>query len=88
MGKSVREVEAFGAGEIAEWHLYWQHEPWGSYRDNMHAALICSILANVHRKKGTPEITYDQFMLKDKQEYLQNETRKTLAWLRSVAVRE
>jgi hypothetical protein len=81
-------VEQLGAGEIAEWRTYWSHEPWGSYRDNIHSALICSILANVHRKKGTPEITYEQFMLKDRREHLQDETRKTLAWLRAVARRK
>jgi hypothetical protein len=88
LGKSVREVEGFGAGELAEWEAYWRHEPWGAYRDNIHSALICSILANVHRKKGAPAIEYEQFMLKDRQEHLTTETTKTLAWFRAVGKRK
>lgn len=67
---------------------YYKAEPFGQYRDNLHSAMICSILANIHRKKGKPEISYDQFMLKDKAEHQMHETRKTLAWFRSVARRK
>ena len=71
-----------------EWQALWNHEPWGAYRDNVHAALICSTLVNLHRKKGSKQVEYDQFMLRDREEYLQSETQKTLAWFRSVARRK
>lgn len=85
LGKSVREVEEFGASELGEWESYWRQEPWGPYRDNLHAGLICSVLANIHRRSGSPEITYEDFMLKDKDQHKQLETRRALAWFRGVA---
>lgn len=87
LGKSVREVESFGASELADWEAYWKMEPWGAYRDNIHAGLICSVLANIHRRKGAAEITYEDFMLKDKAEYKRAETVRALAWFRSMVKR-
>jgi hypothetical protein len=88
LGKSVREVEQFGAAELNEWEAYWRQEPWGAYRDNIHTGLICSILSNIHRRKGAPEVSYDAFILRDKIEQQEMETRKTLSWFRGVARRK
>ena len=73
--------------ELAEWEAYWMVEPWGPYRDNIHAGLICSILANVNRRKGSPETTYEDFMLVDKEQQQRIETERALAWFRSMAKR-
>ena len=27
--------------EYINWQIYWVHEPWGPWRDNLHAAMIC-----------------------------------------------
>jgi hypothetical protein len=47
--------------------------------------MVCALLANIHRKKGGAEVTFDAFMLKDKSEHQMLETRKALLWMRSVA---
>lgn len=70
--------------ELAEWEAFWQAEPWGAYRDNIHTGLICSILANVNRRKGSPELTYEDFMLVDKEQQKRLETDRALAWFRSM----
>jgi hypothetical protein len=85
LGKSVREVEEFGGGELAEWEMFWQLEPWGPHRDNIHTGLICALLANVHRRKGSSEFTFEDFMLRDRETQQRVETERTLAWFRSVA---
>lgn len=79
----MREVEQFGASELLEWEAYWRAEPWGAYRDNIHAGLICAVLGNIHRRKGSPEITYEDFMLKEREDYKRAETERALAWFRS-----
>ena len=73
--------------ELAEWEAYWQAEPWGAYRDNIHTGLVCSILANVNRRKGSPELTYEDFMLVEKEQQKRIETDRALAWFRSMVKR-
>lgn len=46
--------------EIDRWRLYWGEEPWGPYRDNMHAAMIVTELLKPNLKEGVvlPLSTY------------------------------
>lgn len=48
------------------WQLqrYWSEEPWGPWRDNMHAGLVASMLGNIHRKKGARPKGPEAYMLK------------------------
>jgi hypothetical protein len=46
------------------WARYWNEEPWGAYRDNLHAAMLCIQFLRPHVKKGTKLPPLDQFMLK------------------------
>jgi hypothetical protein len=50
--------------------------------------MICALLKNIHRKKGTKAVEYNDFMLRDRDEQLAHETRQTLAWFRAVARRK
>jgi hypothetical protein len=54
-----------------DWNLlarYWDAEPWGPWRDNMHAALICRELRRPHLKDPTSPTPLDVFMLRDPEE--------------------
>ena len=77
-----------GSSELSEWMKFWSVEPWGPYRDNIHAGLIAATIANVYRKKNTPALTYEDFMLLDKEDHKKRETLKTLNWMKSVARRK
>lgn len=89
LGMTVAELEQrMGSSELQEWMLFWRAEPWGPYRDNIHAGLIASILANIHRKKSAPAVTYQEFMLVDPVDHKNKKTRETLAWMKAVARRK
>lgn len=53
------------SAEFTEWMAYYQLEPFGQERDNWHAAVIASTMANVMRTKGRG-VDVDDFMLKTK----------------------
>lgn len=63
-------------------------EPWGQWRDNAHAAVVASVIANAHRKKGTKAFDWQDFMLVDKDTDRARKTAQSLAWLRSNAKRK
>jgi len=42
---------------------YYSIEPFGAERDNIHMAMIASILCNVNRTKESKEYTAEQFMI-------------------------
>lgn len=35
------------------WQRYWDDEPWGPYRDNMHAAIIAREVRRPYMRRGT-----------------------------------
>lgn len=62
----VCEIEhEMPARELVEWIEYETLEPFGAWRDNWHAAVIASILANVNRKPGTPPVSMADFFYTD-----------------------
>lgn len=46
------------------WQLYWIIEPWGSFRDNLHAAMIAAQVRALRMKKGQ-RIALEPFMVVD-----------------------
>jgi len=85
---TVSELEQrMGASELSEWMLFWSTDPWGSYRDNIHAGLIAATLANIHRKKSAPAVSFTDFMLTDSDSHRKKKTNETIAWMRAVAKR-
>lgn len=52
-----------GAAEADQWVLFGREEPFGPMRDNIHAALIASTIANVNRSRSSPPIRVADFML-------------------------
>jgi hypothetical protein len=45
---------------------YWQAEPWGSFRDNIHSGLVASVIANANRRQGSRAFSYADFMLTER----------------------
>lgn len=45
---------------------YWSEEPWGAWRDNMHAAIIAREVARLGLKRGQSGPMLDAFMVVDK----------------------
>lgn len=65
MGIPIRELqERISAREFAEYIAFWQLEPWGEEREDYRSALICAVLANVWRPKGSRDYRPEDFMPK------------------------
>lgn len=52
-----------GFRELRQWEAFYEAEPWGALRDNMHAGLIAATMANQNRKRGTRAATFKDFLL-------------------------
>jgi hypothetical protein len=74
-----------GASELQEWAKFWRQEPWGSHRDNIHTGILASLIVNALRKKTAKAVSYQDFMLVDRDEHRRKETARTLTWLKSIA---
>lgn len=86
LGRTVSELEAtMPSSEMTEWLAYYKLEPFGQERDNWHAALIASILANINRRKNAPATPISEFMYKDRDSRKQAETQGFLAGLKALA---
>jgi hypothetical protein len=83
LGKSVREIEQWSNSEIAEWSAYYELEPFGQERSNLHAATIASILANANRGKDAAPFSVQDFMYKTAEEAREEEERKAIESLSS-----
>jgi hypothetical protein len=49
--------------ELRRWSRYWNEEPWGAHRDNIHAAMLAIELRRPQSKKGV-KLKIDDFMWK------------------------
>jgi hypothetical protein len=85
-GKSQTEIEQnVSARDVDEMRKFYREDPWGSRRDNMHAAFIASVIANVYRAKGRKAISYEDFMLLDREQHGKRKSGQLLDWMKSVA---
>ena len=49
LGRTVAELEeTISSDELTQWIAFYNMEPFGSERDNIHAGIIASTLANIH----------------------------------------
>lgn len=87
LGRTVEELaETTSAREILDWQAYWNVEPWGAIRDNMHAGIITSMIFNANRSRNDKARSYSDFMLKDPEQVKESGTQKFVAALRALAV--
>ncbi len=73
--------------EYSNWVAFYELEPFGPYRDNLHAGIIASILANIHRAKGSQAMKATDYLLVHPDDRRDKDTRKTLNLMRMVAKR-
>jgi hypothetical protein len=71
--------------EFLEWMEYDNLEPFGAWRDNWHASMIASILANANRKPGTAPIKMSEFMYVDAETTKEKRDAEMLAFLEGKA---
>lgn len=45
----------------------YSRDPWGTWRDNAHSAMVCSVVANAFRGEKSRVFTFEDFMLLDKE---------------------
>ena len=62
LGKSLGEIKDLPNSEIQEWSAYYGIEPFGATRDNWHAGMITSMLANVNRGEKDAPFSIEDFM--------------------------
>jgi len=70
--------------EYLNWQKYWGAEPWGSWRDNLHFAIIGRELRRPQVKPGT-KIDLNDFMIRDPDERRREGMANLITFLRSVA---
>ncbi|HEY3658270.1 MAG TPA: hypothetical protein VGL34_25145 [Steroidobacteraceae bacterium] len=68
LGRSIDEVLELSERELRSWKAYWRLEPWGPYRDNMHAAMTVQQLLRPHLKEGAQPPSMMEFMFIEQSE--------------------
>lgn len=73
-GRLPSEIRAVAtSSDITDLLAYWQLEPWGPWRDNLHAAQIASILFNAHRGRNTKPSRPGDFFYRDPERVAANQ---------------
>ena len=76
------ELDALPARELERWAQYWSEEPWGAYRDNLHAALIASELWKVNLDpKERAKVSAANFMFEHEDDLKERAKRRFVAEL-------
>lgn len=74
------------AGEFQGWQAFYKINPFGSLRDNWHAALVASILHNANRKRNSPEAKMSEFFYVDAETARKKNEARMLSWLMANSV--
>ena len=56
-------LESLSPVAYDRWQRYWIEEPWGPWRDNLHAAIISRAVQEPHMRRGA-QIDMDRFMIR------------------------
>lgn len=62
MGLSIEDLLELPQRELDRWQRYWAEEPWGAYRDNLHAAMIVQYGLAPHLGPKAKPVRLDDFM--------------------------
>lgn len=88
LGRPPSEVRALPVSDVHLLSRYWMAEPWGAYRDNLHAAMIASTVANFGYRTARRRLDVKDFMLVARSR-AQAENRSALVGLfRTIARRQ
>lgn len=64
LGRTVAELECgMSAREFDDWQEFYQVEPFGALRDNLHAGQIAAMVFNMNRAKNAKPLTATDFLL-------------------------
>lgn len=64
LGTTVEDMlETMTPPVYRRWQIYWLEEPWGPYRDNLHAAIIAREIQRPNLRKGAT-VNMAMFMVK------------------------
>jgi hypothetical protein len=69
------------------WQRYWEEEPWGPYRDNLHAAMIAREVRRPYLRKGAPN-KLDDFMVVNPQRRKAEATGNLIDFLKLIATKK
>jgi hypothetical protein len=84
LGRSLSEIDELPVQELERWAKYWSEEPWGAYRDNLHAALIVSELLKPHLERGA-KLSLLDFMFEHPEDRKKRSRAKLLTTLNALA---
>lgn len=88
LGRTVGEMRAtLPWDEYCGWLAYWQVEPWGPWRDNVHAAIIAREVtrANARLRRGA-KLDLASYMVIDPEERQRAANERVVAMLQAMAV--
>lgn len=74
MGKTLADIDRMSALEFEEWRQYDALFPFGDVRADWRMGTIASMIFNVNRGKGAPQMNADDFVLKPPKTQKQRET--------------
>lgn len=83
LGLAPSEVEQLPARDIDLLWLYWMQEPWGPWRDNLHAAMLALEIVRPNLKKGAT-LGLDTFMLQHPDDIAEDRARKRRSAARNI----
>lgn len=73
--------------EYLGWLAYWRVEPWGPWRDNVHAAIIAREIQRPQLKRGQAhKIPLDRFMLIDPDERQRRANQQLFTMLQALSM--
>jgi len=80
-------VQRMSSTEFSDWVEFWRREPWGPIRDNMHAGVIASTIANRMRGRNAKATTMQDFMLVTPEQDAEQKQSKILGLFQALAAR-
>lgn len=83
LGLSPTEVEQLPARDFDLLQQFWTQEPWGPWRDNLHAAIIAAEVRRPNLKKGA-KVKLEDFMLRHPDELAAEQAERRRAASRNL----
>lgn len=74
--------------EFVRWRAYYDLEPWGAWRTNRDLAQLTALTHNIHRGKGSPACSIDDYMYEDPAVTADRKAKTFIAQLKSRARRD
>jgi len=71
--------------EFIKWLAFYEMEPFGSVRDNIHSGQVASLLYNINRRKNAQPLNPSDFILKDRESKQDESTHAFLSGIRALA---